>query len=345
MLDGIYAEIEDVSFLYEGGMYPLVPVPVRMANGHSENYQGQTFQGFYAFRSDGATLLDVFDETIGVVGTLNHQTNTMLLDKLVIADQNVDQDEVHVNKRKRAIGVLNQPNSPERIFCFWFLRTIGDPAARAYEYQGWEDVDGQRCLRVELNEVTTARAGSRNRARIRFWIDLERGGHPLRVEYLRGDKLRGRTSNIKLKQFKTEDAKVVWMPDSGQNESFLKSAAQYSDTPIFRETYEVVNGTMEINHGLKDTQFAVDWNGPIPETERIRELRARFMKPRTPSNRIENVQASLEERLKRADEQAGRLIADSPNAEFAATTTVLQVIFGTIGVVLIIAVVVIKRRA
>ncbi len=335
LIQGLHSQVRDISFLYEGGIRFVGPRHLLKGDPEAE---ATNYQGTYAYRTDGAVLLDVYSRANARKDSFKHNTYFMLGDKYEYVERQPDQARSQVMKHSRVVGALNQTGSPERILFYSYFNSL-DPAAMGYQFLGWEEIDGHRCLKIQLN-VARNRPGQT----LQFWIDMERGGHPLRVDRLRGEKRSGRVEKIRLAQFPTQDGKQVWLPVYGENLSFMGGIGEYLDSPTFRETYSLVDGTIQINRGLKDEQFSLDWKGGMPETEGLKKLKDEFGPTPLYRNDVVSVQKRLDKKLAEADQQSARLDASAAGQSSLSTTVVVQLLIAVVGVVLIVGAVVLKRR-
>ncbi len=340
LIQGAHSIVRDVSFLFEGGSAYIGP---RSQIKFDPALAAINYQGIYAFRSDGSELLDNYVHVNKKKDSFKHNTYFTLGEKYEFVERQPDQARARVMKLKHVIGALNQLGSPERILFLYYFQGR-DPAAMNYQFLGWEDVDGHRCLKIQMDEVKTINDRP-DRPMFRFWIDMERGGHPLRVDSLRGDKLLGRTEKIRLAQFPTEDGKQqVWLPVYGEDLSFAGEVGEYRDSPSFRETYSLVDGTIQINRGLKDDQFSLDWKGGMPETEGLKKLKEEFGPTPLYRNDAASVQERLEKKLAEADQQSARLDASAAGRSAWSSATVAQLSVAAVGVLLLVGAIILKRR-
>jgi hypothetical protein len=336
LIKGLHSEIRDVTFVFEGGTTPHDSGGVNPA-------KPSMYQGLYSFRSDGATLLDVFSRSpdmgkpgmraIDVILKGNHSRISQVPDLGISQPQN----------GKGAPGVLNGPASAERILYLWYLQTMADPALFGYEFQGWETVDGHRCLRVQFNQVPREQVATwpGDLPIVRFWIDMERGGHPLKVEFWNGTKLFMRSDKIKLARLSIADGKAVWFPIRGETNSFngpdKAGRDSYRDSPFFTETYAVVNRSVRINQGLTDDYFTVKRKDAMPDIGDLRRMQRELNSEPVARLRTDprGVQERLDLKLAEAERQAKQLEASSAARAAWDWTLILQLVFGVVGISLV----------
>ncbi len=332
LIHGLQADYHDVAMIFEGE-----DKSVGEGRGPTSSESESQYQGHYALRSDGASLLDAYIHFNGKdkgKGTYLHQIMATLGEETKIASASPDVRRFNYASNKRAPGQLNRPGSIERIFFLSYFRELGDIGQRGFEGQGWEDVDGHRCLRVQIDDFPGAN-GSPERHFTRLWIDMDRGGHPLKTEEYWGPNLVARADRIRLAEFPASDGKKYWLPAAGDYDSFLLDISQYSANPTVTEKYLVVTDSVRINDGLKDSQFRVAWKGGLPETEPIRKLRDLFESAPLPRSDAAGVKAHLDRTLKEADAQAERLEASSPARQSWNWTATAQVGLAGVGLVLL----------
>ena len=336
IIKGLHSEIRDVTFVFEGGITPH-------DSGGINPAKPSMYQGLYSFRSDGATLLDVFSwspdmgkpgmRTIDVILKGNHSKISQVPDLGISQPQN----------GKGAPGVLNGPASAERILYLWYFQTLVDPELFGYEFQGWERVDGHRCLRVEFNQVPRDQVATwpGDLPIVRFWIDMERGGHPLKVEFWNGTKLFMRSDKIELARLSIADGKAIWFPIRGETNSFngpdKAGRDSYRDSPFFTETYAAVNGSVRINQGLTDDYFTVKRKDAMPDIGDLRRMQRELNSKPVVRLRTDprGVNERLDAKLKEAERQAKQLEASSAAREVWGWTPILQLALGVLGVLLV----------
>lgn len=338
LMEGLHGDFRDVSFVFEGwfrGLPPGRSVAEDMKAGHEPLGGEMTYQGGYSIRSDGAIRLDCYVDHINDnkvhKSFSSRKLEVLLRDKLSQVDQFPDQRNEQPMVGEGNGGVLNHPGSPERIHYSWFFQTFKDPAAWRYEFLGWEDVGGHRCLKFQIDETLGLPERMVNRPTIRFWIDLERGGHPLRIDFRRDEKVRMRTADIELERIPGPDGRPRWFPVRGVTYVFPFPGRNYVDRVVGYETYSVVDGTVRFNQNLPDAFFTLDWKGALPENEPLAARRKGFRKPPRRHD-PEGIKQRLKEELAEADQQSKHLEASSVAREPWSGTAIWQAGFAALGV-------------
>ena len=329
LISTLHAPIQDISFVYEGEFRYLGPSS-KIRGG--KDALDRDYQGFYALRSDGATLLDLYDRFLAH-DSLKRTTSAMLKWQVERFGQFADHKNAIGGKieHKGDPGTFFTDGSPERIlflwyFQFWPQRWISDPGVTGYEFQGWEDVDGHRCLRVQRDALIH----SPNGPVLRFWIDVARGGHPLKYEMRVGGKLEMHVEQIKLDRIPIAEGKEpIWLPVSGVEEDFLWDKT-HTSSPMFRSTYALVNGSVRVNQGLDDDQFTLHSN-LFSREPALANVRRTF--DTTPPVRTdpEGVRLQLDAALAKANRESEQLKASSPAAPDRFRTMLWQFGFAGLG--------------
>jgi hypothetical protein len=324
LIQGLHAQIRDVTFAYEGGVERLSESGSFVA--------GIEYQGRYNYRSDGAAFLDYYErgprpddrqvhslfQNFGTFEALEAIPDRKLLNASVgnSAGRGGSKSGQSIGANP---GKLNRRGSPERMLFLWYFQGLNNPLDTHYEFQGWEDVQGHRCLRVELDEARGDK--TRGKSRFRFWIDLERGGHPLSVDWIRelspgNAGVAFRCRDIQLAQFQDGSDAHFWLPVSCRAESFLgferkdgRGRFVIMDRPDIVETYHVITGSVVLNHALKDSDFAL-----LANARKHTELKnVRLDVKRSPPFRSDPkaVQKRLDEALADAEGRAAALEASA----------------------------------
>jgi hypothetical protein len=353
VMRGLHSQTRDVTFAYEGGL--RTGDGARMA-GVGPNEGAFDFQGRYSHRSDGAELLDLYERGLKLDDHQSHE----LIQNLggtssvrVIPDLKrlVPRSPPASSKSKSSHPIrptpIAIPGSPCRIYYVWLFHGLTDPGSMRYEFQGWEEVDGRRCLRVELDSDLTG--APEDRDRLRMWIDLDRGGHPLKVEVYRQGILGLRVQNVKLQQFPDPTGALVWLPVSSELGSFLwlskaeKKLVSHS-APVFVETYATVAGSVVLNKGLSDSDLSIGTSA-VKYTE-FGGFKGFEKKERQPTVRTdpEGVQKRLDAALAEADSKAARLEASAPERSFWNSPSNVSIGLLFLGVIVICAAGVWKLR-
>ena len=242
-------------------------------------------------------------------------------------------------------NALNIEGSPGRILWSWFFRELNDIRTRDYHFERWDVVRGHHCAVVKMDYIPGFAV--KDKPTVTFWIDLNRGGHPLRVESHLGEALAWRTDAIELAQFPLPGGKDAWLPVDGVTEFFRWGLESY-DVPLVRETSHVVVDTVRLNQNLPDRAFTLGGKADGPEPAGLKAMKREFedVSPRTRRKLRRDpkgVGEQLDKELAAADQQARMLEASSVARQSWDWPTVSIYAFATAGIFSLCAVLVMKR--
>lgn len=339
-----YSDIHDCTFLYEGGVERVA------SPGITEQYRAKwrcRFQGSYTWRDDGSIFLDCLRES-GSIPTPSRDTFSISGDKTFLRSRAPDRrraDSFSVQPRNPWI-ITASLQSPHAVSWFWYYHWLPDPKTLNYVDLGWEAIHGRRCLKLQV-DIGPAPPEANN-SKFRFWIDLERGAQPLRIERLiKPPKVASRI-DLKLESFPIAGGKRVWLPVSGVKESFLRKDEYVSD-PVFRETYDVIRSTIRLNDHVPDSFFSVkkpDLGAGADPLGLKLEFDEEWAKSPPPERTDpKSVEERLAKQLAEADRQSKMIDASSPAREFWSTTLLVQLGLFTVGALLISWFIVVMRRS
>jgi hypothetical protein len=342
LLEKYHASFQDITFVHEGTW-------VKPGGDAANPPFAYRFQGFYAYRIDGATLLDVFGTRRGD----EPETRTIysvLKGRLEILGASPDVMP-RVRDRVPSVasggpGSLTFLDSPERTFLAWYFPTLADPAEHDAEVQGWEVVDGHRCLKLRVlkQPKRLLKGWPGGLPFVKLWIDLERGGYPLRYELLRGDELEVRAEITRLESIDLPDGRSLWLPAEGKTYTHLGGSSRtgiiHTKEPISTETHRILLSTVKFNQGLDDGFFSTKKHALLANDEGLRKLQRELEKKqithvKEPPSDPESIQKRLDAALSEADQQAKRLEASSAARADAGWFEFLTVGLGVLGVLLL----------
>jgi hypothetical protein len=346
VMKGLHFSIRDVSFVYEGKVEFV---------GRSDLLKGRprepleaTFQGDVSIRGDGSCLIDLYSKGKGIDQLLVRAVHLYHEDQLEQVEYAPDRKgAATVTARRRGSPAeLNASMSPHRFLFLWFFQPQHMEDLGDFEALGWEDVDGHRCVKVRFGLYQ--RLNRPIKSTVTLWVDLERGGHPLKVEWRDDGILQMATRTIELARIGDKSEKI-WLPVSAVFESYAWDSSTEKD-PVFRETYGVVAESIRLNQGLPDSGFtlsAVERGSSSPALRQVlAEYRAaaEAAPARRPRTDRASVQARLDASLEQARRQSKLLEASSPARDAWGWFNPLQFAFVAAGVALVAAGVIYKRR-
>jgi hypothetical protein len=360
LLEAAHSEIEDFEIVCEGD--------VRRHQGWSERGKPGgaavdqfSFQARYVYRSDGVGLMDYYQKPLDDPALWIHEVHTLIGGRLttLVESPESKKGRLRPSVTKGAPGSLGLGGSPERFIFLSYWRGLKySVSSVGFECEGWEEIDGAPVLRVTINHTPEVTGDSRYWSR--YWINMERGGHVVKCDSYLGSRLRTRVHSVVISPVSTAKGKQVWLPTHGEFDSFVqgervnnKVRLTYTEAPVYRETYKVVPTSILLNRGVKDEAFSSVWKGTrtVPEaltaskefSEAARKSKAAPLAP-IRGEAIEP-QEFLERQLAEADRQAKQLDASPAGRGGWAPSTLIQGGLALLGVGVLIAAFITKRRA
>ncbi len=339
------SSFHDVSFLHEGTL-------ARGGPGANESQSANRFQTYYAYRSaDGATLLDVF----GYGRTdrpLSRTIFAILHDRAEFLNASPDSQSVPVARREPVTkpggpGTLAITTSPETIFLPWYFSWLGEAPEHEPEIQGWEIIDGHRCLRIRMlkQPKSLLKGWVGELPYIQLWVDLERDGYPLRWEFYAGNVLQSRVQISHLERMILPSGRHLWFPATGKSWIYVgnlsKDRREFSTKePQSIGVHQILLNTVKFNQGLGDRFFSVKNHAKVADDEGLRRLQRQLesrTEPRAerPPSDAEGRQRQLDKALEEADRQADRLEASSAARAGPGWSEWTAIGLGVTGVVLL----------
>jgi len=325
LLRSAFEPFRDVTFVYEGSVKAL-----------GDASDGHNYQGSYSFRHDGATSLDVIEQPLRADRPLTNTIHFLFREKYYGRTKILDTITTDPVVSTGGPGALNRPNSPERFLLLWFLQTLETPADYSYECLGWERVRDRTCLKIKLDSCKNLAFDMK--WFFILWLDVERGCHPLKVEFRHNGDLRYVTDDIVLTNVEAAEGVEVWLPTRAKTTTYSKGS------PAYVESYSVVNGSIQLNRNMGDEQFSAKARHDVAGTPEMQSLRAKI--GREPSRRTDPgaVRQRLESALASADRQAGRLEASSSLRADWNWTLVVQSFFVLLGSSIVVATLVLRVK-
>ncbi len=338
-MKSLHADIKSVSAIFEGDYRSIDS----KGNPRADR-DPVLFQGSYALRVEVplAGLVDIYQTTTPKPPV---RTSFALLNNQLVESDRPNGAGLFDPKTRKpkpasgAPGSLRRNHSPENFIFSWYFSNYSriDPARMRFDCLGYEDVDGHSCLKVD---VGTMPGGDSKRSHYVLWIDLLRGGHPLKVEWQVDGNLLSRVDSIEIGRFADVKGKMVWFPTRGETKVFGVPGGKVQDYPIARETNAIVLGSLRLNLDLPDSTFVVHTKATSKtarsiELERTHPVVQKTPVPSRPRTDPAGVQARLDKSLAEAERQAKEIEASSPAREGWAWSGVAQMTFAVIGIILV----------
>ena len=330
LLKAAYAPFEDIEMLFEG-------TSLRVDN--TEDGFNRKFQGVFAWRSQGeAVYLDLYRRPNAPTSPFMRITAALLRSEIRRKERWPDQGIINppTDVIRGGSRTLNDIETPLRFLLMPILSSVDSFESVGFVHHGWEQVDGWKCAKIDIDEVQGVSGA--NRPFMRMWIDVDRGMHPRRIQFWRENQLVAETNSVRIEQLELADGRRIWFP---------VYAESYNGNPAVSKTVSrticyVVKDTLRINQALPDSRFDVEWKArsrqyaalrktaqDFEETLQREEPVARATGDRDPRG----VRELLEFRLLEADKQARQLESSSPDRETISGVHWLVAGFTLIGVV------------
>lgn len=327
-----YSAIRDVEFVYEGEVRWIGDASVSAPRlSLDKNYQGT-----FLYRHPSDRLIDT---------RIDHMSERRSDGRVAVSEYNgfmdfvgyfPDDNLVNTPASRLAATPISEisPYSPERFFYVATLSAIvlaGD--SFGFDDLGWELVEEHKCMKICINLNPKAEDAATHR-RLIFWLDPERGWHPLRVEDYQGENLIKRTSDIVLGKFEGADGSSAWLPLRSRTDQF-QWGHEFHDRPVISESQNVVRDTIHLNRGIPNSRFNLQpllasLGGPTPRKPRL--------KP-------EQIDAHLASLLEKAEEQTRMIEASSVARNGWGTWGILQAFVFASGSLAILTAWFLRRRA
>jgi|GEM_PF-5633017 len=312
----LHKDIRDIRFEYEGTCSEFDQSTKRMPETRS-------FSGSVIFRNDGSLKLDLIDHfDVPETGQkfLHRISKSYFLEIEQHYEEQNGKGGLSTGEKGRTPNLFFT-GSPMNLFPLPNLRLTAKYPKKSMIHEGTREVDGHLCEVVsflmgpgyEKNVVTDKMIVDR------YFLDLNRGAMPIRVETWRNGEMIEKTSDIVLEKFEAEDKKSIWLPVSARHES-LTTARDREQIPELKlgapyrvETFVILRGSVRLNSGVKDDQFVLRFPDGALITEKSVNTRrqARTKATLPPPINLKEAQSELEAKLKEGEETRTEIVATS----------------------------------
>jgi len=113
------------------------------------------------------------------------------------------------------------------------------------------------------------------------------------------------------------------------------------DRPCVEQKFVVLDGTLRFNQDFPDERFKATWKADREDIA-LKSVRSEFEKEQSQVRKTAS-RRRIDETLKDADEQKILLEASAPSREKVSNTTVVMLLSGSLGIVLIASYLLLKR--
>jgi hypothetical protein len=314
--------VQDVTFDWELKGKPLVTVtervnaPLRTGRYRYRPADGAMWIQFYEYQEDGAQKKYTMTYLRGLKRKLIENIGTGL-----------KQAEIErLPKRSR----FEQGDLPWYIYHVPYFTDLSSENTPV-EFLGWEEQSGRRCAHLVVYEFGTRDAGKH------LWIDLARGGHPLRFELrANGGVVLGVTRDVVLEEVLSSTGETVWFPVKGTAESTFDGVPQY------RAHITITKETIQFNQGLADHDFDIT----VPNDAAVTDLDEKSLVSTSPAEvptQSGQVPTVVADTIRRAEQQKSQIEARSRARVAWSWETLLTWGLAGTAVVLLLAVMCLRR--
>lgn len=353
-LDVIYEPIKDVSYEYEGSLTIADP-PDHMGVNSPSAKPYESFSGSFLFRADGSFKLESFQ----------HQYPRNAKGQPVITTTkmaSIDRRTVRYDEQRGIGGAKTKDSVFHETFAFGtsghlflvpYLKAFARYPEKRAMHTGTATVDGRTCEVFSFVIGPDYEKGSSEKNRTyRFFLDLERGGHAIRVEILKGSNLDVRIVDVVLERFKGDDGVQVWLPVRGRYEALVSqigsgrgSRLTYVDYPTSSEVVSVIKRSLRINSGVSDDQFRLRFKDGTLIKDGItgKSIRTGREEAKRPENLVQ-AQQRLNGFIREAEAQGKEVTASSAAREGSWTSTTWIPWAVALGVTLLCGMVLVRQR-
>ncbi|MGC8639382.1 MAG: hypothetical protein ACP5XB_05830 [Isosphaeraceae bacterium] len=317
-MQSLHEPIKSMAFEYEGRLHWVASEALLKFD--PERF-GAQFQGKYLYRSDGSEAYDVYYKKHPADSPTNRRKLVLFKGKVSSSDFSEDRPKRSrrpASAKSGAVGSLYGPNSPLVLNYVSLFAWKSNPAQWGYKCHGWETVDSHRCLVVQLNLAPSPDPSTTHYTK--YWVDMERGGHPLRVEDYRDGRLASRVDHVLLAQFDAPDKSKVWLPTHAESGGFDWNGTFYT-YPLMNEKIALIGSSVLVNPKLEDSCFSLEGKGCLPVAEQgpnpLAESYAKQPKEKPAKVRTDpaGVKENVDRLIEKADAQARTVDASPVSAE------------------------------
>jgi hypothetical protein len=281
-IDSLRAPLKDFRCEFEGTARTASGTAVGSEKATEERHD--SFSGTFLWRKDGDFWWDSFYEDTQASRLIERRTMVVRSRERRAEEHRRFNDVVDGQRSFGSPSIFRTRlnlDGPQGLFLFDDLR---DEAADEIHTASLQDdrIDGRalKVLEIRVKDI--------NQLLRRYWIDLGRNGHVVRLEvYWTGERLRLRR-DIKLAKFGLAGAQI-WMPVSAEQVTYSPPTASESgeSQPESNATISMLNGTTAFNANLDAKNFAIDYRAGKPISASGRRRSDQFDRQTLAAERID----------------------------------------------------------
>ncbi len=333
--------IRDVEYVYEGSLRTLqvpdadkIPAGNRSANPFAPVF----FQGRFARRDDGPAHLDLYTWEGGDLGSPSRVVQSLANDGKRLSQQDFEVGGGPIGAIRTEpswIGSFFRTEYPLYFYVAPLMIALLQDRDYQYSCRGWETEAGRKCLAIDL-------VNPGGKAIDRFWIDMERQGHVLRYDFLKGGDLIWQSFGIELGEVEAKGGGTVWFPLRGKFVNYSLLGTIYRN-PLTEEVSAIVKGTLLINQGLDDSRFRLTYRPDLADAPLVWKKAAEARASKKINGARRN-REEFEQLLSEADRKSPQLQAAPSSTSPWIVRNAGQVGMYALGGALIAAALMVRRR-
>lgn len=338
----LFNSIEDAQFEYEGTERVYYP------SRNKWNIESK-FSGSVLFRNDLSLKL----EKISHIGGPDAASKTVVTMKSsALSGRAISYSEMggkSVFSMETTESLINSTEfsiSGLQLFLVPYLKYLSIDRSRKFLHVGQAEIDGVICEVISCGRsfIQNNEENADFHEERRFYLDMNRGGHPLKVEFLDSGEIYAKIFNVRLTDVATSDGKIIWMPIVAEHQ-FL-TTKNNMETPgrslKLGQPYRITNvtvlkGSFVMNQKPKDVDFILrDKHGNVITKKSVESKNAavernkKITKPMT----TQEAQTLLEEALREGEAQRGQLKGQfEETSERGISTVWIPRLLGFIGLI------------
>ncbi len=322
LVRGLQHDLGNLECEYEGSI-----VFTKDIMNTQEDVLSSSFTGLFLRRADGACLYDSYQKGSGNSGDrVYRETTAILHGRRSVFGRNMDHAKAGGGEVTDArFPSLYEQGSPTQLLCIDHLISGMDYPDKRLEIQRAETIGGHRCQVLDLIQGSDPAKDHQYTITWRFWIDLERGGHPIRIEKTYpGREMISRLVVDDVEQFDVGERKI-WLPTKATFEGFAWGGPNRKivrkSFPTSRERIFLIRDSIRFPKEIPDSRFKVNFTSGTLISDNLKKTQVEFSKQKPvvakegkrPTR--DETEQQLQEQLRLAEEQKKELRASSLERE------------------------------
>ena len=351
LVRGFQRELVNLECEYEGSI-----VFTKEIMNTNQDVPNTLFTGLFLRRADGAWLYDGYEKGPGHSGDRVYRKTTAILHgQRSVLGRYIDQAKAGGGEITDArFPRLYEQGSPTQVLCIDHLVSGLDDPDKRLEIQRAETVGGHRCQVLDLIEGSDPAKDHQYTITWRFWIDLERGGNPIRIEKTYpGREMITRLVVDDVEQFDAGERKL-WLPTKATFEGFAWGGPNRTivrkSFPTSRERIFLIRDSIRFPKEIPDSRFKVNYTTGTMISDNLKQKQVEFSKQKPvvanegkrPTR--DESEHQLQEQLRLAEEQKKELRASSWEREGDFPLGVVALVVGSVVVLAVGGFLLLRQR-